>query len=82
MAWLAKLKAYFGSVLQDRAGYPSSKRWLVCLCVAMIFVSWVANIVWKIVVDSSILDAVKWLGTGGVSAIAGEYIGKKQAPEV
>ena len=78
MAWLTKLKSYFGEVLQDINGCPSSKRWLVLLCIAMIFVSWLANLVWKVVVDEHVLDAAKWLGAGGAGGIAGEYFGKKQ----
>lgn len=72
------LRDYFGQVLQDINGYPSSKRWALLLSVVMITVSWVANLFWKIVVDEHVLDAIKWIGGGSGLGIAAEYIkGKK-----
>ena len=74
----ARLKSYLATILQDVNGYPSSKRWLVLIVVTIIVVSWIANLVWRIVVDSNILEAVKWLGGGGVASIAAEYLGKQK----
>lgn len=74
----AKLKSYLAAILQDVNGYPSSKRWLALIVVVIIVVSWIANLVWKVVVDANVLEAAKWLGTGGLAGIAGEYLGKQK----
>ena len=76
------IKNYWGIVLQDINGAPSSKRWTLLVSILLIIIAFVANLVWRIVVDSHILDAIKWLGGASTAGIATEYLPKSSPSNV
>jgi len=77
---LDRLRAYLGNIFQDQRGNPSSKRYFAALAWLIVAGSWIANVVWRVVVDSHIIQAAMTLGGVSTAGVAGEMFGKIGQP--
>lgn len=65
IAAIKRIAAYLHTMMMDQGGKPSTKRYGFLFAWIVVGGSWIANVVWHVVVDAHIVQAA--LGLGGVS---------------
>ena len=57
---------YFVNIMNDDKGSPSSKRWVVFICLLVLIVSYIANLFWKYTVEEYMFNGFTYIVIGGM----------------
>lgn len=63
--------SYIKSMMADRSGNPSSKRWIAMISTILVSVGYIANLFWDYTVEKFMFDAMTYivLGSLGITGV-------------